>query len=182
MSKPQRLSAEQSSRARINREEALSLTVDGAKLSAFRGDTVASALLANGVRRAGNSLYLDRPRGILAAGVEEPNALVTVSARHEQDIDESMLPATTVPVTEDLNATLLSGLGVLDPTEDPAYYDHVHVHTDVLVVGAGPAGLAAAREASRSGARVMLLDERAEAGGTLLDTAGEQIDGMDSST
>ncbi|MGP5381930.1 sarcosine oxidase subunit alpha family protein [Glutamicibacter arilaitensis] len=181
MSKPQRLSAEQSSRARINREEALSLTVDGAKLSAFRGDTVASALLANGVRRAGNSLYLDRPRGILAAGVEEPNALVTVSARHEQDIDESMLPATTVPVTEDLNATLLSGLGVLDPTKDPAYYDHVHVHTDVLVVGAGPAGLAAAREASRSGARVMLLDERAEAGGTLLDTAGEQIDGMDSS-
>ncbi|MGZ2223592.1 sarcosine oxidase subunit alpha family protein [Glutamicibacter nicotianae] len=179
MSKPQRLSAEQSTRARINREEALSLTVDGAKLSAFRGDTVASALLANGVRKAGNSLYLDRPRGIFAAGVEEPNALVTVSARHEQDIDESMLPATTVPVTEELNATLLSGLGVLDPTKDPAYYDHVHVHTDVLVVGAGPAGLAAAREASRSGARVMLLDERAEAGGTLRDAAGEQIDGVD---
>ena len=181
MSQSQRLSAAQSAGARINREEALALRVNGQQLSAYRGDTVASAMLANGLRSCGNSLYLDRPRGIFAAGVEEPNALVTVGARHSQDITESMLPATTVPVTESLNATLLSGLGVLDPNKDPAYYDHVHVHTDVLVVGAGPAGLAAAREASRSGARVMLLDERAEAGGTLLDTAGEQIDGLDSS-
>ena len=181
MSQSQRLSAAQSAGARINREEALALRVNGQQLSAYRGDTVASAMLANGLRSCGNSLYLARPRGIFAAGVEEPNALVTVGARHSQDITESMLPATTVPVTESLNATLLSGLGVLDPATDPAYYDHVHVHTDVLVVGAGPAGLAAAREASRSGARVMLLDERAEAGGTLLDTAGEQIDGLDSS-
>ena len=179
MSKSQRLAAAHSAGARINREEALALRVNGQQLSAFRGDTVASAMLANGMRSCGTSLYLDRPRGIFAAGVEEPNALITVDARHSQDIAESMLPATTVPVTESLNATLLSGLGVLDPNEDPAYYDHVHVHTDVLVVGAGPAGLAAAREASRSGARVMLLDERAEAGGTLRDAAGEQIDGVD---
>ncbi|PQZ85020.1 sarcosine oxidase subunit alpha family protein [Arthrobacter sp. MYb222] len=181
MSQSQRLSAAQSAGARINREEALALRVNGQQLSAYRGDTVASAMLADGLRSCGNSLYLARPRGIFAAGVEEPNALVTVGARHSQDITESMLPATTVAVTDGLDATLLSGLGVLDPNEDPAYYDHVHVHTDVLVVGAGPAGLAAAREASRSGARVMLLDERAEAGGTLLDTAGEQIDGLDSS-
>ncbi|RWZ84986.1 sarcosine oxidase subunit alpha family protein [Glutamicibacter sp. HZAU] len=179
MSKSQRIAAAHSAGARINREEALALRVNGQQLSAFRGDTVASAMLANGMRSCGTSLYLDRPRGIFAAGVEEPNALITVDARHSQDIAESMLPATTVPVTESLNATLLSGLGVLDPNEDPAYYDHVHVHTDVLVVGAGPAGLAAAREATRSGARVMLLDERAEAGGTLRDAAGEQIDGVD---
>ncbi|GAA3303106.1 sarcosine oxidase subunit alpha family protein [Glutamicibacter nicotianae] len=179
MSKSQRLAAAHSAGARINREEALALRVNGQQLSAFRGDTVASAMLANGMRSCGTSLYLDRPRGIFAAGVEEPNALITVDARHSQDIAESMLPATTVPVTESMNATLLSGLGVLDPNEDPAYYDHVHVHTDVLVVGAGPAGLAAAREASRSGARVMLLDERAEAGGTLRDASGEQIDGVD---
>nr|BAD97818.1 subunit alpha of sarocosine oxidase [Corynebacterium sp. U-96] len=179
MSKPQRLSAAQTAGARINRDEALTLTVDGQQLSAFRGDTVASAMLANGLRSCGNSMYLDRPRGIFSAGVEEPNALITVGARHQADINESMLPATTVSVTDGLNATLLSGLGVLDPSEDPAYYDHVHVHTDVLVVGAGPAGLAAAREASRSGARVMLLDERPEAGGTLREASGEQIDGID---
>ncbi|MHA7225461.1 sarcosine oxidase subunit alpha [Glutamicibacter soli] len=174
-----RLPAEQSPAARIDRGEALVLTVDGKQLEAFRGDTVASAMLANGQRACGNSMYLDRPRGIFSAGVEEPNALVTVEARHEQDINESMLAATTVPVTANLSATLLRGLGVLDPSTDPAYYDHVHVHTDVLVVGAGPAGLAAAREASRSGARVLLLDERAEAGGSLRDAAGEQIDGQD---
>ncbi|WP_440103462.1 sarcosine oxidase subunit alpha family protein [Glutamicibacter mishrai] len=180
MSKPQRLAPELRSRARIDSAQRLALSIDGHQLSAFRGDTIASAMLANQIRQCGPSLYLKRPRGILAAGVEEPNALVTVAARHAGEVDESMLPATTVSVTEGVSASLLSGLGVLDPDTDPAYYDHVHVHTDVLVVGAGPAGLAAAREASRSGARVMLLDERPEAGGTLLDTAGEQIDGVDS--
>ncbi|GAA1406120.1 sarcosine oxidase subunit alpha [Glutamicibacter uratoxydans] len=180
MSKPYRLPAAVASSAVVDRDDLLSLSVDGQELQAYRGDTVASAMLANGLRSCGKSLYLGRPRGIFAAGVEEPNALITVGARHGQDINESMLPATTVSVTQDLNATLLSGLGVLDPNTDPAYYDHVHEHTDVLVVGAGPAGLAAAREASRSGARVLLLDERAVAGGSLRDTAGEQIDGKDS--
>ncbi|MGQ3383720.1 sarcosine oxidase subunit alpha family protein [Glutamicibacter sp. TV12E] len=180
MSKPQRLPVELRSRARIDSDQPLALSVDGQQLSAFRGDTVASAMLANQIRQCGPSLYLKRPRGILAAGVEEPNALITVAARHKGEVNESMLPATTVSVAEGTSASLLSGLGVLDPGTDSVYYDHVHVHTDVLVVGAGPAGLAAAREASRSGARVMLLDERAEAGGTLLDTAGEQIDGVDS--
>jgi len=180
MSKPQRLPVELRSRARIDSDQPLALSIDGQQLSAFRGDTVASAMLANQIRQCGPSLYLKRPRGILAAGVEEPNALITVAARHEGEVNESMLPATTVSVAEGTSASLLSGLGVLDPGTDSVYYDHVHVHTDVLVVGAGPAGLAAAREASRSGARVMLLDERPEAGGTLLDTAGEQIDGVDS--
>ena len=180
MSKPQRLPVELRSRARIDSDQPLALSIDGQQLSAFRGDTVASAMLANQIRQCGPSLYLKRPRGILAAGVEEPNALITVAARHEGEVNESMLPATTVSVAEGTSASLLSGLGVLDPGTDSVYYDHVHVHTDVLVVGAGPAGLAAASEASRSGARVMLLDERPEAGGTLLDTAGEQIDGVDS--
>ncbi|GAA0206115.1 sarcosine oxidase subunit alpha family protein [Glutamicibacter creatinolyticus] len=180
--KPYRLDAAMAPSARVQREEALLLTVDGQQLSALSGDTVASAMLANGMRSCGNSMYLNRPRGIFSAGVEEPNALITVAARHHEDIDESMLPATTVTVTDRMHATLLRGLGVLDPTTDPAYYDHVHVHTDVLVVGAGPAGLAAAREASRSGARVLLMDERTEAGGTLRDTSGEQIDGKDASS
>ncbi|KSU64183.1 sarcosine oxidase subunit alpha family protein [Arthrobacter sp. NIO-1057] len=180
MSKPQRLPSQLRTRARIDESQALSLSIDGQQISAFRGDTVASAMLANNIRQCGESLYLKRPRGILAAGVEEPNALITVAARHAGEVNESMLPATTVQVTDGVEVSLLSGLGVLDPDTDPAYYDHVHVHTDVLVVGAGPAGLAAAREASRTGARVMLLDERPEAGGTLLDTAGETIDGQDS--
>ncbi len=136
--KPYRLETAMAPTARVQREEALQLTVDGQQLSALSGDTVASAMLANGMRSCGNSMYLNRPRGIFSAGVEEPNALITVAARHHEDIDESMLPATTVTVTDRMHATLLRGLGVLDPTTDPAYYDHVHVHTDVLVVAGRP--------------------------------------------
>ncbi len=46
----------------------------------FRGDTLASALLANGIHLVGRSFKYHRPRGIFSAGAEEPNALVTVAA------------------------------------------------------------------------------------------------------
>src|SRR5699024_7890326 len=61
---------------------------------------------------------------------------------------------------------------------DQAYYDHVHVHTDVLVVGAGPAGLSAAANAAQSGARVLVMDEKPWAGGSLLDAPHESIDNV----
>ena len=157
----------------------LTMTVDGEALPAVAGDTVASALLAAGRLVVAPSIYLSRPRGLMAAGLEETNALLTVHDRREDGVDESMLPATTTEAVDGLEATLLSGMGTLDPREDRAYYDHKHVHTDVLVVGAGPAGLAAAREAARSGARVMLLDEQPLAGGSLLSSRGLEIDGTD---
>ncbi|AXK46387.1 FAD-dependent oxidoreductase [Brachybacterium saurashtrense] len=157
----------------------LTMTVDGETLPAVAGDTVASALLAAGRLVVAPSIYLRRPRGLAAAGLEEPNALLTVHDRREHGTDESMLPATAVEAVDGLEASLLSGLGTLDPREDRACYDHMHVHTDVLVVGAGPAGLAAAREAARSGARVMLLDEQPLAGGSLLSSRGLSIDGQD---
>ena len=62
----------------------------------------------------------------------------------------------------------LPGLGRLDPGGDRAEYDKKYVHTDVLVIGGGPAGLAAAREAVRTGARVILMDDQPELGGSLL--------------
>ena len=79
-----------------------------------------------------------------------------------------MLPATTVSLVDGLSAEFLNGLGKLDPDEDRAEYDKKYVHTDVLVIGGGPAGLAAAREAVRSGARVILMDDQPELGGSLL--------------
>ncbi|WP_449278759.1 sarcosine oxidase subunit alpha family protein [Leucobacter sp. GX24907] len=163
----------------IDRSREVSFTVDGETYRGFAGDTIASALLAAGRIDCGNSMYLGRPRGVLAAGVEEPNALVMVRARFDGDIDESMLPATTVRITEGLEAVTLSGLGVLDPRGDQATYDHKHVHTDVLVVGAGPAGVAAAREAAKSGARTILIDDQERAGGALLSGRGETIDDLD---
>lgn len=179
MSRPlRRLPGSASSTVRIDPSSPRTLTVDGKQYAAAAGDTVASALLANGRLRAGDSLYLGRPRGIFAAGVEEPNALIHTYPRRDGEAGESMLPATTVEVTDGLATRLLSGLGTLDPNGDGAYYDHKHVHTDVLVVGAGSAGLSAAREAVRSGARVLLVDEQTEAGGSLLSQSRSTVDSV----
>ena len=159
---------------RIDRGTVLRFTVDGAELTGHPGDTVASALLANGRIEVAPSIYRGRPRGIVAAGVEEPNALLQVAG----DCSESMLPATTVSLVDGLRARTLSGLGRLDPTPDEAVYDKKFVHTDVLVVGAGPAGLAAAAVAARSGARVIVVDEQPELGGSLLSGRDETVDGV----
>ncbi|WP_167040908.1 sarcosine oxidase subunit alpha family protein [Salinibacterium sp. ZJ454] len=157
---------------RIDRSTPLRFIADGRELTGHPGDTVASALLANGVISVGTSIYLGRPRGILAAGVEEPNALVRIGG----PCAESMLPAPTVELVDGLKVETLSGLGRLDPAPDESIYDKKHVHTDVLVVGGGPAGLAAAVVATRSGARVILIDEQPELGGSLLAASEETID------
>lgn len=167
---------------RIDRSITWRFTVDGQEFVGHPGDTIASALLANGHINAGNSLYEDRPRGIMAAGVEEPNALVKIAPRFPGHVAESMLPATAVSLVDGQNIELLSGLGKLDPAEDKAEYDKKYVHTDVLVVGGGVAGLAAAREAVRTGARVILIDDQPELGGSLLSAStaeglAEEIEG-----
>ncbi|MFE5027824.1 sarcosine oxidase subunit alpha family protein [Streptomyces sp. NPDC056656] len=149
---------------RVDRTTFLHFTLDGRELTGHPGDTLASAMLANGIVEAAPSLYLGRPRGIVSAGVEEPNALVQLGG----SCSEGMLPATTVELYDGLSATTLSGMGRLDPTPDPAVYDKKYVHTDVLVVGAGPAGLSAAAAAAESGARVILVDDQPELGGALL--------------
>ncbi|MFI0542839.1 sarcosine oxidase subunit alpha family protein [Streptomyces sp. WSLK1-3] len=141
---------------RVDRGTLLRFTVDGRELTGHPGDTLASAMLANGLVEVAPSLYRGRPRGIVSAGVEEPNALVQLGGA----CSEGMLPATTIELYDGLSATTLSGMGRLAPTPDPAVYDKKYVHTDVLVVGAGPAGLAAAAAAAASGARVILVDEQ----------------------
>ncbi|WP_330341978.1 sarcosine oxidase subunit alpha family protein [Streptomyces sp. NBC_00557] len=156
---------------RIDRGTPLTFTFDGTRYEGFRGDTLASALLANGVIQAATSIKLGRPRGIFSAGVEEPNAVVQIEA----PFPEPMLPATTVELYDGLAASSLPGQGRLADTPDPARYDAVHAHCDVLVVGAGPAGLAAAAAAASGGARVILADDQPEAGGSLLGT-GEHLD------
>ncbi|MFJ9562414.1 sarcosine oxidase subunit delta family protein [Streptomyces fuscichromogenes] len=156
---------------RIDRTTPLTFTFDGTRYTGYRGDTLASALLANGVVRAATSIKLGRPRGIFSAGVEEPNAVVQIEA----PFPEPMLPATTVELYDGLVATSLPGQGRLAATPDPARYDAVHAHCDLLVVGAGPAGLAAAAAAAGSGARVILADDQPEPGGSLLGT-GEHLD------
>ena len=65
-----------SSGGRIDRDTSLEFTFNGRRMVGHVGDTVASALLANGVRIVGRSFKYHRPRGIVAAGSEEPNALL----------------------------------------------------------------------------------------------------------
>ncbi|MFE7271498.1 sarcosine oxidase subunit delta family protein [Streptomyces sp. NPDC057623] len=158
-------------RGRIDRDTPLTFTFDGTEYQGHRGDTLASALLANGVIQAGTSIKLGRPRGIFSAGVEEPNAVIQI----EEPFPEPMLPATTVELYDGLVATSLPGQGRLATEPDPARYDAVHAHCDLLIVGAGPAGLAAAAAAAASGARVILADDQPEPGGSLLGTA-EHLD------
>jgi len=71
-------------RGHVERDQTVRFRFDGRELSGFRGDTLASALLANGVRLVGRSFKYHRPRGIVTAGSEEPNALVTVGRGSDQ--------------------------------------------------------------------------------------------------
>src|SRR5262245_4341340 len=85
----------------IDRQQSLSFQFDGTRYVGYAGDTLASALLAAGVRLVGRSFKYHRPRGILTAGSEEPNALVELrsGARREPNTR-----ATTIELYENLEA------------------------------------------------------------------------------
>jgi sarcosine oxidase subunit alpha len=157
---------------RVDRAATLRFTFDGEAFTGHPGDTLASALLAAGRHQIATSIKLGRPRGIAAAWAEDPCGLVQV----EEPFPEPMLPAATVELYDGLAARGLPGQGRLADVPDSARYDAVHHHVDVLVVGAGPAGLAAALSAARAGARVALVDEQSEAGGALL-SGTDELDG-----
>jgi len=197
----------------IDRSRPLAFRFDGKAYRGYEGDTLASALVANGVKLIGRSFKYHRPRGILTAGNEEPNALVTLrtGARAEPNTR-----ATTVSLFEGLEASsqnrwpnlkfdLLAinqiaspifvagfyyktfmwpakfwekvyeplirraaGLGKLSMLPDPDRYDREHGFCDLLVIGGGAAGLAAALNGARAGLRVILADDDGMLGGRLL--------------
>src|SRR5919108_3527321 len=83
----------------IDREKTVRFTFDGKPYVGFVGDTLASALLANGVSLFGRSFKYHRPRGLLSAGIDEPNALVTVL---KGDVREPNVPATLLEIHDGL--------------------------------------------------------------------------------
>jgi sarcosine oxidase subunit alpha len=208
---------------RIDRSRRLGFTFNGRALEGHPGDTLASALLANGVRLIGRSFKYHRPRGVFGLGAEEPGALVQLGrgARSEPNIRATqvqlfdglvaasqncwptvgfdigalanfakpLIPAgfyykTFIGPGRPNRAWMFyepfirraAGMGKAPAEPDPDRYERMHGSCDVLVVGAGPAGIAAALAAARTGARVVLADEQAEPGGHLLGRTAE-IDG-----
>jgi len=96
---------------RIDRAAAFTLRFNGRDIAAYAGDTLASALLANGVRVVGRSFKYHRPRGVFSAGVEEPNALVQL---RQGGRSEPNSRATTVEAFPGLEATSQGGWPSVD--------------------------------------------------------------------
>jgi sarcosine oxidase subunit alpha len=203
----------------IDRSRPLKFRFDGREYIGYAGDTLASALLANGVRVTGRSFKYHRPRGLMAAGFEEANTIVQLG--QGVSATEPNLRATQIELTDGLEARAVNcwpnarndlfavfqlfkpfwpagfyyktfmapswhlwepairhgaGLGVAPRAADPDVYDKRYASIDVIVivivVGAGPSGLAAALAAGQAGASVLLLDDKPALGGSLLYETG----------
>jgi len=86
----------------LNRNKEIEFNFNGKKYTGYEGDTLASALLANGVHLVGRSFKYHRPRGFFGAGVDEPNAKlqVTINGYSEPNVN-----ATEIELVEGLSAT-----------------------------------------------------------------------------
>ncbi len=209
----------------VDRQSEVSFTWDNRHYSGFAGDTLASALLANGESIIGRSFKYHRPRGIMSAGVEESGAIVTVGVSHRRDANVKATTQELFPgliahgqnawpnVRHDLGAVnnlmgrffsagfyyktfmgippfewgrkgtgiwmqyeklirRAAGMGRASRDPDPDHYEHGHLFCDVLVVGSGPAGLAAAGKCAEQGLDVLLVEQDFEFGGDYLNHGG----------
>lgn len=157
----------------IDRSRPLAFRWNDTPLSGYAGDTLASALLGAGVRVLGTSVSAGRPRGIMSAGLEEATGFAQVASA---PVAEPLVRTTALPLYEGLSAQGRIVRGALVPARDPARFDKRHAHCDLLVVGGGAAGLAAALEGARAGARVMVTEAAPVLGGALRREA-RTIDG-----
>ena len=198
----------------INRNKIINFKFNGQELQGFEGDTLASALLANDIHLIGRSFKYHRPRGILTAGSEEPNALVQLETGSKT---EPNARATEIELYEGLIATSqncwpsvkydigalnnlfsrilpagfyyktfmwppsmwlfyehfirkAAGLGEAPKKKNPDRYEQKFFYCDVMIIGGGVNGLVAALAAARSGAKVLIVDEKKDIGGYLLNT------------
>ncbi len=210
----------------IDRSQKVSFSWDKKTLHGYAGDTLASALMANGETVFGRSFKYHRPRGIMSAGVEESGAIVTVGRGNRRDPN---VKATTQELYNGLQASgqnawpnvrtdfgavnnlfsrffsagfyyktfmgippmewgkgtgiwmqyeklirKAAGMGVASREPDPDTYEHGHRFCDVLVVGAGPSGLAAAVKAAQAGLDVLLVEQDFLAGGDYLNQSSPE--------
>ncbi|GAA5069942.1 sarcosine oxidase subunit alpha family protein [Roseibacterium beibuensis] len=205
----------------IDRSRQVKFTFNGKSFKGVEGDTLASALLANGQTIMGRSFKYHRPRGVMTSGAEEPNALMGLGKGAKFEPNQR---ATTTELFDGLtaesqnhwpsldwdigevNAALSrflpagfyyktfihprpfwkhvfepvirqsAGLGKVPKERDADRYEHFYAHVDVVVAGGGIAGLQAALEAGRAGAKVLLCEQTAHFGGRA-PVDGVRIDG-----
>jgi sarcosine oxidase subunit alpha len=208
----------------INRSQTISFTWDGRRMQGHPGDTLASALLANGERVLARGFKYHRPRGVMSAGPEEAGALVTTGAGRRSvpnvkapEVElfhgleargQNAWPSVRLDLGQvnDLMGRFFAagfyyktffgvtgkgtaewmqfekvirraaGMGAAPEAADPDAYEIVHDHCDLLVIGTGPAGLAAAEEAAGSGLDVMVAEQDFALGGALAG-ASETVEG-----
>ncbi|MEO7966974.1 MAG: 2Fe-2S iron-sulfur cluster-binding protein, partial [Gemmatimonadaceae bacterium] len=160
---------------RIDRERPISFTWNGETHTGFAGDSLASALLGAGIDVIGQSVTENRPRGIMSAGLEEATGFAQIESG---GASEPLVRLTALPLYEGLAGTggRRIAKGIIAGEIDAARFDKRFAHCDVLIVGAGPAGLSAALVAGRAGARVIVAEADVQAGGALLHD-DETIDG-----
>ncbi|MEJ2059845.1 MAG: 2Fe-2S iron-sulfur cluster-binding protein [Gammaproteobacteria bacterium] len=192
---------------RIDRSRSVTFRFEGREYTGFAGDTVSSALLANGVEVLGRSFKYHRPRGVFSAANHDTNTLMQGAGELNLRADVTELrpgldltavntlgglrrdrgrivewlapmlpvgfyyktfhnPPSLFPFWERLIRNM-AGLGRLDVTSTLERQPKYHAFCDVLVVGAGPSGLAAALAAADAGAKVTLVDEQPVPGGSL---------------
>ena len=191
----------------IDRDTPVRFSFEGREIEGFAGDTIASALAANGIRLLSRSFKYHRPRGSMSMSGDDGGALVQVGDEPNVLADVRQIePGMTVVgqnyigSLESDQASILerfkpflpvgfyykaffrprgiwnywekvirqtAGLGRVNLHAPKRYYDKVYEFCDVVVIGAGPAGLAAAAEAAESGADVLLVEREPDLGGSL---------------
>jgi len=197
----------------INRDKKISFKFNGKNYFGYEGDTLASALIANGIHLVGRSFKYHRPRGFFGAGVDEPYAMVQLIRNNEsipnvrateQELFEG-LEAKSVNCWPNVNFDIgainnflnkffpagfyyktfmwpksfwykvyepfirkAAGFGVVSASHDQERYEHKYEYCDLLIAGSGPSGLASAYAAAQNGARVILAEDKARFGGSLL--------------
>ena len=193
----------------INRERPVQFMFDGKSYIGYEGDTLASAMIANGISLTGRSFKFHRPRGVFTDGLEEPNTLVQLGSRAaavpntqatqvelydgliassqncwpslQFDISSifqyasALLPAGFYNKTFKWPRNFLkyyepwlrkaAGMGCSPVGADPDQYDQVNIYTDILIIGAGPAGMMAADTAAITGCRVLVVEHAPWLGG-----------------
>ncbi len=199
----------------INRDKPLTFEYEGQQFKGYEGDTISSALWANGIKVLGRSFKYHRARGLLSFANHDVNALMT-------DGEDTNIRADVWPVSHGMQLQAVNtdggvikdknkyidylspflpvgfyyktfykpkqmfpfwenkirkaaGLGKVNFNYPRIIKPKRYAHCDVLIVGAGAAGLSAALTAAAEGLKVILVDENQQAGGSLsYDYAGEQ--------